>query len=76
MSVDTSWREEYLQMKSGLDERRIRLLKEGPWSLSSSWLLGAMHGDWKRMKGIVDPPPPNCQSTLTESLKKMEEMYD
>ena len=31
MSIDTSWREEYLQMKSGLDERRIRLLKEGPW---------------------------------------------
>jgi len=73
MSIDTSWREEYLTMKSGLDERRIRLLKEGPWSLSSSWMLGALHTDWKRMKGIVDLPPPDCQSTLKKSLKKMEE---
>jgi len=49
------------------------LLKEGPWSLSSSWMLGALHTDWKRMKGIVDLPPPDCQSTLKKSLKKMEE---
>ena len=35
MSTDTSWREEYLTMKSGLNETQIRLLKEGAWSLSS-----------------------------------------
>ena len=72
MSTDTSWKNEYLKMKSGLNKTQIRVLKEGAWSLSSSWMLGALHTDWKRMKGIVDPPPPDCQSTLKESLKRMD----
>ena len=35
MSTDTSWRDEYLTMKSGLNKTQIRLLKEGACSLSS-----------------------------------------
>ena len=71
--TDTSWREEYLSMKPRLTQIQKKLLKDGAWSLSSSWILGAMRTDWKRIKGIKDPAPPDCQSTLKESLKKMEE---
>ena len=66
------WREEYRQMKSKtLTKRQIALLENGPASLSASWGLMAMHGDWKRMKGIKpDPEPPNCQSSLKEFYKR------
>ena len=69
---DTSWRQEYLEMKAGLSKLQISLLKDGPHSLSQSWLLGAMRGDWKRMKGIKDPEPPDCQSSLSEFFKKQD----
>ena len=39
-------------------------------------MLGAMHSDWKRIKGYKDPEPPDCQSSLKEwekSIKKYEE---
>ena len=41
-------------------------------SLSQSWILGAMHGNWKKMKGIKDPEPPDCQSSLSEFYKKQD----
>ncbi len=72
MGVDNEWREEYQKMKV-LTKYQMDLLKNGPKSLSQSWLLGAMHGDWKRKKGIKDPEPPDCQSSMKEweeSIKK------
>ena len=51
--TDTSWREEYLTMKSGLNETQIRLLKEGAWSLSSSLITyykKNIHLLWKTIK--------------------------
>ena len=74
MGVDNEWREEYQTMKV-LTKYQMDLLKNGPKSLSQSWLLGAMHGDWKRKKGIKDPEPPDCQSSMKEweqSIKKYE----
>ena len=68
----TSWRQEYLGMKAGLSKFQIELLENGPKSLSQSWILGAMHGNWKKMKGIKDPEPPDCQSSLSEFYKKQD----
>ena len=68
------WREEYKLMKC-LNKRQMELLDRGPDSLSASWILMAMHNDWKRMKGIKEPEPPDCQSSLKEweeSIKKYQ----
>ena len=75
-SPHTEWRQEYLEMKAGLSKFQTQLLKEGPKSLSQSWLMQAMYGQWKRMKGIPpDPEPPDCQSSMKEweeSIKKYQ----
>ena len=67
----TSWRQEYLEMKAGLSKLQIQLLKEGPHQLAQAWLLQAMHNDWKRMKGIKEPPSRESgyQTSLKEWLK-------
>ncbi len=73
-SDSTNWREDYLNMKAGLSKRQIELLEKGPDSLSSSWLLGAMHSDWKRMKGIKpDPEPPDCSSSFKEWEQRVKD---
>ena len=67
-SPHTSWRKEYLEMKAGLSKLQIRLLKEGPQQLAQAWLLGAMHQDYKKMKGIKEPPSRESgyQTTMKE----------
>ena len=71
---DESWREEYLGMKlHGTYQKN--LLQNGPKSLSQSWMMQAMYNDWKKKKGIVDPEPPDCQSSMKEweeSVKKYQ----
>ena len=59
-------------MMGGLSLFQFELLENGPKSLSQSWILGAMHGNWKKMKGIKDPEPPDCQSSLSEFYKKQD----
>ena len=66
-----AWRKEYLGMKV-LSKFQTELLEHGPRSLSQSWLVGAMYADWKKKKGIKDPEPPDCQSSLSEFYKKQE----
>ena len=63
-----NWREEYQGMKV-LSKYQVDLLQNGPKSLAQSWMMGAMHNDWKKKKGIKDPDPPDCQSSLEEFLK-------
>tara|TARA_B100000427_G_scaffold288510_1_gene263701 strand:- start:225 stop:497 length:273 start_codon:yes stop_codon:yes gene_type:complete len=68
------WRQEYLGMKAH-GKYQTELLENGPKSLSQSWMMGAMYNDWKRKKGIKDPEPPDCQSSLKEweqSIKKYQ----
>jgi hypothetical protein len=65
---DSNWREEYKGYTSSKYE--LDLLENGPRSLAQSWMMGALHNKWKKMKGYKDPEPPDCQSSLTESLKK------
>ena len=62
-----SWRKEYLEMKAGLSKFQTQLLKEGPHQLAQAWYLQAMHNDYKRMKGIKEPPVGHgYQSSLKE----------
>ena len=63
---DSNWREEYKGYTSSRYE--LDLLENGPKSLSQSWVVGAMYNDWKRKKGIKDPEPPNCQSSLADFI--------
>jgi len=68
---DSNWREE---MKGYTNSRyELDLLENGPHSLSASWMMGALHNRWKKIKGYKDPEPPNCASSLQEwekSIKK------
>ena len=64
---DSNWREESLPYYTGKQEE---LLKNGPKSLSQSWIMGAMYNDWKKRNGYIEPEPPNCQSSLGEYYAK------
>ena len=64
----TLWRQEYLEMKAGLSKSQIRLLKEGPTQLAQAWLLQAMHNDYRKMKGIKEPP--SRESGYQTSMKE------
>ena len=70
---DSNWREDYLNTKARLSKYQVDLLKNGPNSLASSWMLGAMHGEWKKMKGYEDPEPPDCQSSLEEFFRHQKD---
>ena len=69
---DSNWREEYKAYTS--NERHLELLEKGPDSLSSSWILQALYGKWKKMKGYdkLDPEENEgqLQSSLGEFFKK------
>ena len=66
---DESWREEYLGMKAHGKLNR-ELLMNGPKSLAQSWLMQAMHNDWRKKKGIKTPEPPNVQSSMKEFFQR------
>ena len=71
---DSNWRFEYLDLVGHrLSLMQCELLEKGPKSLSQSWMLGAMHGQWREMKGYKYPDPPDCSSSFEEfnqSVKK------
>ena len=59
-----NWREEYKQFTS--NKKELELLENGPKSLAQSWHLQAMYNQWKKIKGIKDPEPPDCSSSFKE----------
>ena len=61
---DSNWREEYKAYTSS--KGQLELLENGPKSLSQSWILGAMHNKWMKIKGYSYPEPPDCQSSFKE----------
>jgi len=65
-----SWREDYKKYTN--DPRDLKRLDEGANSLAQSWHLQAMYNKWKKIKGIKDPEPPNCQSSFKEWNKSTE----
>ena len=64
---DSNWREEYNSYTT--NKRYLKLLENGPKSLSQAQLLGALHNEWKRMKGYKDPDTEN-KGQLQSSLKE------
>ena len=64
-----NWREEYKQYTS--NKKELELLENGPKSLAQSWHLQAMYNQWKKIKGIKDPEPPDCSSSFKEWNKKI-----
>ena len=71
---DSNWREEFKGYTSNKTE--LELLDNGPRSLAQSWMMGALHSKWMKMKGYKYPEPPDCQSSMKEweeSIKKYKE---
>ena len=66
----SNWREDYKNYTS--NKRYLELLENGPKSLSQAWLLGALHNEWKKIKGYKDPDTEN-KGQLQSSLKEYEE---
>ena len=69
---DSNWREEYKSYTT--NKRYLELLENGPKSLSQAWLLGALHNEWKKMKGYdkMNDPDEN-EGQLQSSLSEWEE---
>ena len=65
---DSNWREDYKQYTS--NKRHLELLENGPKSLSQAWLLGALHNEWKKMKGYDELEPKENKGQLQSSLKE------
>ena len=68
---DSNWREEYKAYTS--NERHLELLEKGPDSLSSSWILQALYGKWKKIKGYDKLDPKDNEGQLQSSMKEWEE---
>ena len=66
-------REEYKQYTS--NKRHLELLENGPHSLSQAWLLGALHNEWKRIKGYDKLDPKENVGQNQSSLKEFYERY-
>ena len=69
---DSNWREEYKSYTN--NKRYLELLENGPKSLSQAWLLGALHNEWKKIRGIKEPPyrESGYQTTMKEWFKTYE----
>ena len=68
---DSNWREEYKSYTS--NKRYIELLENGPNSLSQAWLLGALHNEWKKMKGYDKLDP---KENVGQNQSSMKEFFD
>ena len=66
---DSNWREESIPYHSG---KQADLLRDGPKSLSQSWLMGAMYNQWKKRNGYKDPEPPDVSSSMSEFFDKQK----
>ena len=71
---DSNWREE--QKPYVTSKLQLEVLEQGPRSLAQSWMMQAMKNQWKKRNGYKDPEPPDCQSSLKESLKIFDDYSD
>ena len=67
---DSNWREEYKGYTSSKYE--LDLLENGPRSLAQSWMMGALHNKWKKMKGYDKLDPKENEGQLQSSMKEWE----
>ena len=72
---DSNWRNEFKESKD-LSEYQLEILTNGPRSLAQSWALGAMHGEWRRMKGYKYPAPPDCSSSFEEFNQSVKKHFE
>ena len=70
---DSNWREDYAKNFCN-NKRHLELLENGPHSLSQAWLLGALHNEWKKIKGYdkLDPVVEENEGQLQSSFKDFE----
>ena len=71
---DSNWREE--QKPYAQTKLQLEVLEQGPRSLAQSCMMQAMKKQWKKRNGYKDPEPPDCQSSLKESLKIFDDYSD
>ena len=69
---DSNWREEYKGYTN--NKRYIELLENRPRGLSQAWLLGALHNEWKKMKGYDKFDRDENEGQLQSSLSEWEEV--
>ena len=74
MKEGIDWKQELLD-SANFNKKQENLLKNGPKSLTESWLMGVLYTRWKKLKGIRPDPfvPPDCSSSFKEWNKKVEE---
>ena len=65
---DANWRQEYKGYTS--NQRHLELLENGPKSLSQSWVMQALYGQWKKMKGYDKLDPKENEGQLQSSMKE------
>ena len=65
---DSNWRQEYKGYTS--NQRHLELLENGPKSLSQSWVMQALYGQWKKMKGYDKLDPKENDGQLQSSMKE------
>ena len=68
---DSNSRQEYKSYTS--NQRHLELLENGPKSLSQSWVMQALYGQWKKMKGYDKLDPKDNEGQLQSSMKEWEE---
>jgi len=65
---DSNWRKEYKGYTSSKYE--LDLLENGPHSLASSWMMGALYNKWKKMKGYHKLDPKENEGQNQSSMKE------
>ena len=76
---DTSWQEEFLEMKTHKPEV-VRLLMEGPRGFRDAWQLGALHEEYKRLKKIYEQlklqKGTGGKTAMKEEIDCKQELFD
>ena len=68
----TDWKKDYAENFCN-DKHHLELLENGPQSLSQAWILGALHNQWKKIRGIKEPPVgKGYQTSLKEWFQRVD----
>ena len=51
MKAKIDWKQEILE-SANFNEKHQKILKNGPKSLTHSWILGALYTRWKKLRDI------------------------
>ncbi len=71
---DASWKDQYKSWKS-LNPSQIKLLDDGPNTLSQTWLLSSMWCEWKEIKKLKDTELPHLKDKQITSINE-DPWYD